>query len=35
MTASETYIIDTHGLTKTYKSVHALQPLNLQIHPMA
>jgi ABC-2 type transport system ATP-binding protein len=31
MSASETYIIDTHGLTKTYKGVYALQQLNLHV----
>lgn len=31
MTASETYVIDTHGLSKRYKEVSALQPLNLQV----
>lgn len=28
---SETYVIETHGLTKSYKGVNALQPLNLQV----
>lgn len=31
MTASEPYVIDTHGLSKTYKGVSALQPLNLKV----
>ena len=29
--ASETYIIETHGLTKSYKGVNALQSLDLRI----
>ncbi|HET9908167.1 MAG TPA: ABC transporter ATP-binding protein, partial [Anaerolineales bacterium] len=29
--ASETYVIETQGLTKSYKGVNALQPLNLRV----
>ena len=31
MNTSQTNIIETHGLTKTYKGVNALQPLDLQV----
>lgn len=31
MMASETYVIETHGLTKSYKGVNAIQPLDLQV----
>src|SRR5512141_2348695 len=31
MNASETYVIETQGLSKLYKGVNALQPLNLRV----
>lgn len=31
MNASDTYIIETHELAKSYKGVNALQPLNLRV----
>jgi ABC-2 type transport system ATP-binding protein len=31
MNTSQGYVIDTQGLSKTYKGVNALQPLNLQV----
>ena len=31
MMSSETYVIETHGLTKSYKGVNALQPLDLKV----
>jgi ABC-2 type transport system ATP-binding protein len=32
MKESKPYVIETHGLTKTYKDIQVLKPLNLQVH---